>query len=147
MVDRDAMIQEKINLGGGKASYKCLVIDDDNWNYRIISRYLTKYKMETLYADSGYEGLIAAINNDVDLIFLDLVLPDVPGSDLLQLLRKIRYTREIPIVVLSANIEVNLIKLARKYDVKDFVSKPYKESTIVDKLRNIFFDDPIFDML
>lgn len=147
MTDRDEMIAEKLSRGGGKPSYRSLVIDDDNWNWRILSRYLEKYNIDTLYADSGYEGLIAAINHEIDLIFLDLVLPDIQGKELLQLLRKIRYTKEIPIIILSANIELPIIKLAREYDINHFVSKPYKETTIVERLRNIFFEDPIFDML
>ncbi len=144
---RDEIVHEKIGAGGGKSSYKVLIVDDDNWNYRIISRYLQKYNMETIYTDCGYEGLIAAVNKQPDLIFLDLVLPDINGVHALQLLKKFDITKDIPIVVLSANIEVGTIVLAKQYRVTEFISKPYKETTIVEKLRKIFYDDPIFDML
>ena len=147
MESREDTIHSKLEMGGGKTSYRVLVIDDDNWNYRIVSRYLMKYQMETIFTDCGFEGIIAALNRKPDLIFLDLVLPDIQGVHVLQLLRKIDITKNIPIIILSANIERSVINLAKQYRVTEFISKPYKETTIVEKLKKIFYDDPIFDML
>jgi response regulator RpfG family c-di-GMP phosphodiesterase len=128
-----------------KSKYKCLIIDDDNWNHRIINQYLQKYKIETFDAEKGFEGLNIAVNEDIDLIFLDLVLPDVAGGVILEVLRNLDVTKDIPIVVLSANIDVGIIKLAHSYNVKHFISKPYKEEIVIDKVRNIFYHTLLHD--
>jgi response regulator RpfG family c-di-GMP phosphodiesterase len=129
----------------GKSKYKCLIIDDDNWNHRIINQYLQKYKIQTYDAEKGFEGLNIAVNEDIDLIFLDLVLPDVAGGVILEVLRNLDVTKEIPIVVLSANIDISIIKLAHSYNVKHFISKPYKEEIVIDKVRNIFYHTLLHD--
>jgi CheY-like chemotaxis protein len=124
---------------------RCLIIDDDSWNHRIISQYLQKYNFETLSAESGFEGLNIAVNKRPNMIFLDLVLPDIQGDTILEVLKNLDITKEIPIVILSANINVNIIKLANQYGIREFISKPYKEELVIEKVRKIFFDTLIRD--
>lgn len=128
-----------------KKNKRCLIIDDDTWNHRIISQYLQKYDIETLDSETGFEGLNIAVNERPDLLFLDLVLPDIQGGTILEVLKNLDVTKDIPIVILSANINVNIIKLANQYGIREFISKPYKEDLVIEKVRKIFFDTLIRD--
>jgi len=130
-----------------KSCENALIIDDDNWNYRIISRYLNNYNIKTNYAEKALEGLANAVNNKPDLILLDLVLPELSGIYVLKTLKLIESTKDIPVLILSGNIDVDTIRLTKKYGAKDFISKPYKESTILEKLKVIFPHDRIFDLM
>ena len=124
-----------------------LIIDDDNWNYRIISRYLAKYNIKTEFSDKGYSGLATAVNKSPDIIFLDIILPDVRGTTILKILKMINITKNIPVMILSGNIDIDTIRLAKKYGATEFISKPYKEITIVEKLQKMYPKDPIFDLV
>ena len=79
---------------------RALIIDDDE-----IVRYLVRQRLpqfEIAEATTGEEGLDEARRAPPDLIILDLVMPGMPGSDVLTRLAADAATREIPVVVLTA---------------------------------------------
>lgn len=59
------------------------------------------YRVRT--ATNGRAGLAAATAEDVDLILVDLVLPDISGLDVIDALRREERTRHVPIVIITAN--------------------------------------------
>jgi CheY-like chemotaxis protein len=85
---------------GPAARRRALVIDDDE-----IVRYLVRQRLahfEIAEATTGEDGLDQARRAPPDLIILDLVMPGMPGSDVLMRLAADAATREIPVVVLTA---------------------------------------------
>jgi CheY-like chemotaxis protein len=85
---------------GGRPRRRILVIDDDE-----IVRYLVRQNFtqhEVVEAVDGEEGLIQARRVVPDVILLDLEMPGVGGSDVLERLAEDTVTREIPVVVLTA---------------------------------------------
>ena len=85
-----------------------LVVDDDPDFVRLMSRLLDspvrRYRVLTAY--SGGEALELCRHHQPDLLFLDMVLPDMGGSQVIQKLRADLATRDVPIVVVSAQEEV-----------------------------------------
>lgn len=89
---------------------KVLIVDDDQDFALLLGRMLEdnpirSYRVITAY--SGREGLIALQHHQPDLILLDLVLPDMHGSEVIQKMRAMPSGQRIPIIVVSGQDEVH----------------------------------------
>lgn len=124
-----------------------LVIDDDSWNHRIVNKYLSRYNINTKSTLTAFEGIAYAINKKPDIIFLDIILPDMKGTYVIKLLKMIDVTKDIPVLILSGNMEPDIIRYTKDFGAVGFISKPYKESIIIEKLKEVFPREVIFDML
>lgn len=105
---------------GQEQSTRILLIDDNISDTRLLRRlFQARHHYFTVdEAHSGAEALQAIENALPDLIVLDLILPDVPGEKLLETLRAMPHTRDIPVVVLSAKdiMPATRVKLAALAD-------------------------------
>jgi CheY-like chemotaxis protein len=78
-----------------------LLVDDDEYIHALVARTLRRLPAETLAVRSGRDGLLVARQRPPDLILLDLALPDVDGLTLIDALRTVPATRDVPIVIVS----------------------------------------------
>ncbi|MBN1937408.1 MAG: pyridoxal-phosphate dependent enzyme [Anaerolineae bacterium] len=105
---------------GQEQSPRILLIDDNVSDTRLLRRlFQARHHDFTVdEAHSGAEALRAIENALPDLIILDLLLPDIPGEKLLETLRAMPHTRDIPVVVLSAKdiMPATRVKLAALAD-------------------------------
>lgn len=116
-----------------KASEQCdvLYIEDDSINFASVNLLLrSKRALKVLQATSGKPGIALAQTHDPKLILLDLDLPDIHGSEVLQELQKDPATARIPVVVISGDatpsqIERLLVLGARNYLTKPFSVEPF----------------------
>ncbi|MCX7909402.1 MAG: response regulator [Ignavibacteria bacterium] len=119
--------------------YCALIIDDDVWMQRILSKTLQSYGFrKTLLASDGYEGVSLAIEHLPDIIVLDILMPDLSGHQTLKLLRSIKITKNIPVLMVSALSDAENLGKAIKTGVNGFISKPFTRTTVFEKLVNIF---------
>jgi threonine synthase len=82
---------------------RILVIDDNVSDARLLRRlFQARHRFTIDEAHSGAEALKVIENAKPDLIILDLMLPDISGEKLLETLRDMSHTRDIPVIVLSA---------------------------------------------
>lgn len=122
--------------------YCALIIDDDIWMQRILSKTLQSYGFrKTLLASDGYEGVSLAIEHLPDIIILDILMPDLTGHQTLKLLRTIKMTKNIPVLMVSALSDTENLGKAIKLGVNGFISKPFTRTTVFDKLVSIFGQD------
>jgi CheY-like chemotaxis protein len=86
-----------------------LVIDDDKDFVRLLGRLLDDpvRRYDIISAHSGYEGLDWLTRRTPDLILLDLELPDIHGTEIITRLRECEEWRDIPVVVLSGQEEID----------------------------------------
>lgn len=88
---------------GADERSRILVIDDNISDARLLHRLFQARQRFTIdEAHSGQEALQAIEKATPDLIILDLILPDIPGEKLLETLREMPETREVPVIVMSA---------------------------------------------
>ena len=121
------------------ASYSALIIDDDVWMQRILSKTLQSYGFRTTYlASNGYEGIGLAVEHQPTLIIVDILMPELTGHMTLKVLKHIKQTKAIPVVVVSALSDVENLGLAVKSGTAGFISKPFTRATVFDKLVDIF---------
>ncbi len=114
---------------------KVLVIDDEELIRISIRQYLEKEGYEVFTAGSGKEGLdIFKAEENIDLVLLDLRLPDVNGMEILKSIKSI--DSEVFIVVITAYGDVETVVSSIKLGAYDFVEKPFeldKISIIIKK--------------
>jgi signal transduction histidine kinase/CheY-like chemotaxis protein len=103
-----ARLSEEIHpilaVRAGQEQRSLLYIEDTDANVRLVEEILTRRpSIKLLPAMIGSLGLELAREHEPDLILLDLHLPDINGADLLEQLRRDPRTRDIPVVILTAD--------------------------------------------
>ncbi len=101
---------------------RILIIEDDNEISNMIADYLGKNGYETHIAKDGIRGIKYVIEKKPDLIILDIMLPYKSGDEIL---REVREFSDIPIIVVSAKVNVQFKVDLFKIGVDDYVVKPF----------------------
>ena len=115
-----------------------LYIEDNPSNSDVMRQLLTRRPNVTLYtADSGEEGIQTAFMELPDLVLLDLHLPDISGTEVLERLQADAHTMSIPVVVVSADATRSQTELVKKAGAIEYITKPFEIGEvlgIVDEL-------------
>jgi DNA-binding response OmpR family regulator len=110
---------------------KILVIEDEIKIQQIISAYLTKEGFEVLTASDGVQGLQRVKEGHPDLIILDLMLPVIPGE---QILTSVRQNSEIPVIILSAKGTEDERIFGLNIGADDYLVKPFSPRELVARV-------------
>ncbi|EKD64600.1 MAG: hypothetical protein ACD_50C00338G0005 [uncultured bacterium] len=102
---------------------RILLIDDDQSIGELFSYSLKKNGFETVLAVDGKSGIDKAKVENIDLILLDEVLPDIPGNEILKTLKLDSKTQNIPIIILSNFSQEELVKEAINAGALDYIFK------------------------
>ncbi|WP_273323566.1 response regulator transcription factor [Vallitalea guaymasensis] len=113
---------------------KILVIDDEHGLLEVVEAYLKKDGYEVFTADNGKEGLSLYKNIAPDFIILDLMLPDLSGEKICEIIRE---ESDVPILMLTAkSMEDDKISgLALGAD--DYLTKPFSPRELVMRVKAI----------
>ena len=112
-----------------KENIRILVVDDDESIRRYIVKLLSQSGYDVLAASSGKDALKELrTSQDVSLVILDILMPDMDGLETLTEIRKI--TKDIPVLMLSALGQTNIIVKAMKAGATDYLVKPFEEEEI-----------------
>jgi CheY-like chemotaxis protein len=115
-----------------------LVVEDDPDNLIFISHTLIFLKYNFITATEGKTALNLATNYKIDLILLDLILPDINGFELVNSLKKANLTKNIPIIALTALAREQDRDRALNAGCDDYLSKPYLIDDLDRKIRRFF---------
>lgn len=106
-----------------KNKRKVLIIEDDSFLQGLEVGKLKKDDFEVIVASNGDEGLQKISEPDIDLVLLDLVLPQFDGFEILRKIRETPTTKDIPVIVFSNLSEEKDIKKAENLGATDFMVK------------------------
>lgn len=104
---------------------KILVVEDILDSALLAKKILSKYGHEVILASNGEETLEFASQGGLDLVLMDLGLPDVDGQTLLGILRRDHGMEDIPMIVCTAWPPDAAKSMAKAYGFDDYISKPY----------------------
>lgn len=102
---------------------KVLLVEDNDDVAESVIYYLTKIGYEVLHCDNGNNALSYLNIEEIDLIILDLQLPDMCGFEIA---KKVKETYDMPIIIVSANLDYKNKLRTLDLEVEDFIEKPAK---------------------
>ena len=111
---------------------KILIVEDEEAIADLEKDYLELSGFEVEIQISGDAGLKAALSNDYDLIILDLMLPEIDGFEVC---KKIRETKNVPILMVSAKKDdIDKIR-GLGMGADDYMTKPFSPSELVARVK------------
>jgi two-component system response regulator CpxR len=113
---------------------RILIIDDDEELCELVSEYLTVEGFDVEAVHDGETGLKNAVSDNYDLAILDVMLPKMNGFDVLRELRK---TSKLPILMLTARGEDMERIVGLEIGADDYLPKPFNPRELVARLRAI----------
>jgi PAS domain S-box-containing protein len=112
-------------IGKAALTYSVLCIEDSISNLRLVEMSLQRRPEITLItAMNGSDGLTLGRQHEPDLILLDLNLPDMHGSEVLTRLQQSAITRDIPVIIISADATKDQITRLLAAGVSAYLTKP-----------------------
>lgn len=111
-----------------------LVVDDDAEIAKLVSVYLKNEGYEILQAQDGLEALKVMEQNSIDLIVLDVMMPNMDG---LELCKKIRANSQVPILMLSAKVQDMDKILGLMTGADDYMIKPFNPLELTARVKSL----------
>jgi len=109
---------------GSAQTGKLLVVDDNRVNRLLLGRALEQLGHTVTFAENGREGLEALRRQRVDLILLDIEMPEMDGYQALAALAADPHLRDIPVVMMSSVEEVDSVARCIEMGAEDYLFKP-----------------------
>lgn len=109
-----------------------LIVDDNTVVQRVISLMLRKAGHTTLVAANAADAIQRLAHDRVDLILLDLAMPEIDGLTLLRQLRSDPRYRTLPIIMLTASSQDQDRLDARAAGANDFLNKPASSTELME---------------
>ena len=116
-------------------SKKVLLIDDEDFIGQIVKSCIELFSnWQIITAHSGEEGLISAATDRPDVILLDMLMPTMDGFAVLKKLQADPQLADIPVVLLTARVDLTEPQKIAQLGVKGAIVKPFHPTKIVDEI-------------
>jgi DNA-binding response OmpR family regulator len=112
-----------------------LVVDDDQDTVAILAHHLEREGFVPITANSGAQCLKMVHENEVDVILLDLMMPDMDGFQVVKALRDDPQTAEIPVIMITARDDMDARAEGMRLGVSDFLAKPVFRRQLASRVR------------
>jgi len=111
-----------------KEKYDILLIEDDLETINLLTSYFKSMGISCLGISNGFRALKELNRFIPKLIFLDIILPDINGYEILKRIKSDKKTMEIPIYFLTAIPGVEVAKKVDEFGIKGAIMKPFNLS-------------------
>jgi CheY-like chemotaxis protein len=120
-------MDEKINI---------LVVDDNKENLKVVSNYLKTQGYNIALALDGTGALEILKSTHIDLILLDIMMPEMDGFEVCKKIKKNPETKDIPVIFLTAKNETEDIVRAFREGGVDYITKPFRKEELWVRVSN-----------
>ncbi len=125
-----------------------LIIDDDKELTELLDEFLSEHKYKTQIYHNPLHAIEALEKQTPDLILLDIMMPEMDGF---QVLRKIRETLDLPVIMLTAKGEVSDKVVGLELGADDYLAKPFEPRELLARiqsiLRRVYSQNALVDIL
>jgi len=118
------------------ADKKILVVDDETFIINLLRNGLTENGFEVITADNGFDAILAVEEQLPDCVISDIMMPRLSGLDFLKALKNNNATKDVPVILISAMDEAEMVQQGLDMGAVDYITKPFKINEIVGKLRH-----------
>ncbi|MGN1423137.1 MAG: ATP-binding protein [Oscillospiraceae bacterium] len=117
---------------------RVLIVDDNPINLKVAAGLMRPYNMQILTAESGRAAISMLRSRDIDLVFMDHMMPEMDGVEATRLIRamEVDYYKNLPIIALTANAVNGARDMFLNSGFNDFLAKPIELSALDRVLRN-----------
>lgn len=114
-----------------------LVIEDNEDNMVLITRFLKKYGYQTLEAQTGIMGYEMAIEKQPDFIILDIQLPDIDGIEVLKTIRSREEGKNIPVIAMTSYAMAGDRERLLANGCDGYIEKPFDPDRVISQIRKL----------
>jgi sigma-B regulation protein RsbU (phosphoserine phosphatase) len=111
-------------------SQKILIVDDEPFNVDYLEQELEESDCTIISAVNGQEALEKVRSESPDLILLDIMMPVMDGFEVLSRLKADPTTRDIPVIVISANNDLRSVVKGIQLGAEDYLPKPFEPTLL-----------------
>lgn len=117
---------------------KILIVDDSEMNREILTDMLGG-EYEILEACNGKEAItiLNKRNTEISLVLLDMVMPEMNGIEVLDVMRKNSWLTDTPVIMISAENSAEVIHKAYELGVTEFISRPFDDLIVRKRCQNV----------
>ena len=112
-----------------------MVVDDDPDTVTVLARYLQREGFTPIEARSGPQCLKLVQEYQVDVILLDLMMPEMDGFEVVRALKSNPDTAEIPIIMITARDDIEARSEGMRVGVSDFLAKPVFRKQLANRIK------------
>jgi len=116
---------------------RVLVVDDSATIRAVLGKMLSQDGHVVLKAPDGETAIEMARKEKPDLIFLDIVMPGMNGFAVLRALRREPQTHDIPIVMISGNLQATEQFYVQRFGADDFMKKPFGRGEVFARIQHL----------
>lgn len=117
-----------------KQSKKILIVDDEKKITEVLQAYLEKAGYLTVVAYDGRNAIKLAETETPDLILLDLMLPDIMGKEVCQVIHQ---KKDIPIIMLTARVDESDMIAGLQCGADDYIVKPFSPRNVIARVEAV----------
>jgi len=115
---------------------KVLIVDDESFIINLLKNGLTENGFDVITAVNGFEGLIAVEEKNPDVVITDIMMPRLTGLEFLKALKNNPATSKVPVFLISAMDQADMVQQGLDLGATDYITKPFKINEIIGKLRH-----------
>ena len=113
-----------------------LVVDDLPENLNLMSRLLGKMECEVITAESGRDALNRLRDTEIDIVLLDLVMPDIDGREVLAQIKADEHLRALPVIMISGRQDMDQIIDCIQVGADDYLLKPVNSVLLSARIKS-----------
>ncbi len=114
---------------------KVLLVDDDVSIQRLIKSFLKGIDIDIVVLDNGRKAIDFLENNTCHLVLLDLIMPELDGFQTLEHMRSVYATKNIPVIIISVDKNIETRDKVFQLGANDFVNKPILKEDFIPRMR------------
>ena len=114
-----------------------MVVDDSITMRKVTSRVLDNHSIEVMTAQDGVDAIEQLHDRVPDLMLLDIEMPRMDGYELLEHVRADARLRHVPVIMITSRAGQKHRKKARSAGANDYLTKPYQETELVEKVSEV----------
>lgn len=115
---------------------KLLIVDDSELNRDILKEILGS-SYDYLEAENGTQAIqILEVHPEIDLMLLDINMPQMNGFQVLEHMREFQWIDEVPVVMISSEESVEIMRKAYDLGITDYISRPFDAVIVKKRVQN-----------
>lgn len=116
-------------------NFHILIVDDEKFNIELAAVYLKEEDYKISFATNAKSAIESVLKNEISLILLDINMPGTDGFEVCRMLKEDPKTKDIPIIFLTAQTDIEYISRAFEVGGVDYITKPFNGAELKIRVR------------